>query len=240
MIRIGICDDALNFAEKLGEIVDDWAKRRLIGVQLEKFCKGEEMVIAQEEQGDFAIVFIDIELDGMDGVETALKLKERNRMVNIVFVSQYDRYYKQMLTVYPCRFMEKPISMQKVHDVMDQIAEERKLYHEFFSFRHNRITYNIDLGQVLYFVSDRRVIRILMADGREHIFYEKMNALEKLLVSYNNQFIRIHQSYLVNGRQIEQYHPRHVILRNGDMLSVSRCRRKAVCNFHMAQLITRC
>ncbi|MDD6492053.1 MAG: LytTR family DNA-binding domain-containing protein [Firmicutes bacterium] len=240
MIRIGLCDDVSVFVERLAEIVEDWAEKRLIRVKLESFQSGEEMVIAQEQQGDFLIAFIDVELKGMNGVETALKLRESNRMVDIVFVSQYDRYFRQMFAVYPCRFMEKPISVQKVFGMLDQIVEEQKLYHECFSFKHDRITFNIDLGQVLYFASEKRMIRILMENGREHAFYEKMDELEEILNGYNNQFLRIHQSYLVNGRQIEQYHPRHVIMRNGDMLSVSRGRRRAVCKFHMEQFKAGC
>ncbi len=236
MIRIGICDDVQFYVERLTESIEGWADVRNINVKLEKFKSGEEVLFDLEEQGDFAAVFMDIELNGINGMETALRLREKNRLVSIVFVSQYEQYFKEMFKVYPFQFVEKPICGQKVYKVMDQIVEEQKFFNESFLFRYNRTTFNIDLKQVLYFASERRTIRVLMEDGREHVFYEKLDELEQMLSGYNHHFIRIHKSYLVNKRQIEQYHSKNIVMRNGDTLAVSRDKRGMVCQMHMKLL----
>lgn len=236
MIRIGICDDVQFYVERLTESIEGWADVRNINVKLEKFKSGEEVLFDLEEQGDFAAVFMDIELNGINGMETALRLREKNRLVSIVFVSQYEQYFKEMFKVYPFQFVEKPICGQEVYKVMDQIVEEQKFFNESFLFRYNRTTFNIDLKQVLYFASERRTIRVLMEDGREHVFYEKLDELEQMLSGYNHHFIRIHKSYLVNKRQIEQYHSKNIVMRNGDTLAVSRDKRGMVCQMHMKLL----
>lgn len=236
MIRIGICDDVQCYIEKLAYSIEDWANLRNINVQLVKFRSGEEVLLDYEEQGDFAAVFLDIELDGINGMETALRLREKNRLVSIVFVSQHEQYFKELFRVYPFQFVEKPIAGQKVFAVLDQIVEEQKLFNESFIFRYNRTTFNIDLKRVLYFASERRMIRILMEDGKEHVFYEKLDELEGKLAGYNHHFVRIHKSYLVNERQIEQYHSKNIVMRNGDILTVSRDKRSMLCQLHMKLL----
>lgn len=239
MIRIGVCDDVQFYVEKLAESIKTLAELRNVDVQLKKFKSGEEVLCDLEEEGDFAAVFIDIELDGINGLETALRLREKNRLVSIVFVSQYEQYFKEMFKVYPFLFVEKPIFRQKVYHVMDQIVEEQKFFNESFLFRYNRTTFNIDLKQVLYFASEKRMIRVLMEDGREHVFYEKLDELQEVLSGYNHHFVRIHKSYLVNKRQIAQYHSKSVVMKNGDTLTVSRDKRSMVCQLHMKLLSER-
>lgn len=232
MIRIGVCDGVQFYVEKLSESIKAWAELRSVDVQLEKFKSGEEVLCDVEKQGDFAAVFIDIELNGISGMETALKLREKNRLVSIAFVSRYEQSFKEMFQVYPFLFVEKPISWQRVYQTMDQIVEEQKLFNESFLFRYNRTTFHIDLKQVVYFASEKRMIKILMEDSREYAFYEKLDELEKMLSQYNHRFVRIHKSYLVNLHQIEQFHAKSIVMRNGDTLAVSRDKRNMVCQLH--------
>lgn len=236
MLRIAVCDDVPHYVEMLAGDIEAWAGQRRFNVQLEKFASGEEVLFEQEMAGDFTAVFMDIELDGMDGMETAMKLRERNRMVSIVFVSQYEQYFKQMFQVYPFQFIEKPVSRRKVNEVLDQIVEEHRIFYESFFFKYNRRLFHIALGEVLYFVSERRVIRIRMEHDKEYVFYEKLDALEKEIAGYNNRFIRIHKSYLVNGRQIEQYLPGQVMMRNGDLLPVSRDKKGKMMEYYVELL----
>ena len=80
----------------------------------------------------------------------------------------------------------------------------------------------------------------MMEKNKQYVFYEKLDDLEKMLADYNNRFIRIHKSYLVNGRQIEHYLPGHVMMRNGDMLPVSRDKKGRIMEFYMDFLAEEC
>lgn len=240
MMRIGVCDDVLYNVERLTESINEWAGLRKLNVQIEKFKRGEEVLIDLEEQGDFVAVFMDVDQDERGGIEAALKLREINRMVSIVFIFQSEEHLKEMFRVYPFQFVEKPILRKKVHEVLDQIVVEQAIFNESFFFRYNRINFNIDLKRVLYFVSERRTIRILMEDGREHIFYEKLDELEEILSGYNHNFVRIHQSYLVNGRQIEQFQYKKIVMRNGDILTISREKWNMICQLNIKLLNEKC
>lgn len=225
MLRIGVCDNVKDCVEEVAAGIEGWALSRNMNVQIVKFESGEEILFDLENAGDFAAVFMDIELSGINGLETAAKIRKQNRLVSIVFVSGQKRYFNQMFEIFPFQYIEKPVKKPKVCEALDHILEEQRLLYESFSFRYNRKTFNICLGEVLYFVSDKRRIRVFMEDGREYVFYEKLDVLEKTLSAYNNRFLRIHKSYLVNNGQIEQSYAKSVTMRNGHVLPVSRERK---------------
>ena len=77
------------------------------------------------------------------------------------------------------------------------------------------------------------VLRVFLENGSDYVFYGKLDELEKRLKKSNSQFVRIHKSYLVNGRQMERYSTKNVKLRNGMILPVSLNRRKNLLQYHM-------
>lgn len=236
-MRIAVCDDIQFHAERLAGYIADWAWEHRIAAQIMKFQSGEEILFEIENSGDFAAVFLDIKLTGMDGVETAARIREQNRFVSIVFVSQYDAYYGKVLKDgYPVLFLDKPVVREEAFQRLDWVMEQQRYIFESFQFRYNHHTYTISLHEVLYFVSEGRTVRILLETGKEYRVYDKLDDIEGMLRFYRNPFVRIHQSYLVNGFQIEKCHCRMVMLRNNDSLPVSRGRKEDLMQFHMQHL----
>lgn len=237
MLRIAVCDDIPFCAERLAGIIAAWSRERGTMIQIMKFQSGEEILFEIENSGDFTAVFLDIELNGINGIETAEKIREQNRFINVVFVSQYDTYFKEMFRgMYPVQFLEKPARRRRIFHIMDQIEEQQKYVFENFQFQYNHHIYSINLREVMYFVSEKRTVRILLMTGREYRLYNKLDEVERALKSYRNPFVRIHQSYLVNGLQIENYHRRKVMLRNKNILPISRSRKNEVIRFQLALL----
>ncbi len=225
MLRIAVCDDVPFYVEKLSESINGWAKQRRMNIQLKKYRNGEEVLLDFEVDGDFTAIFMDIELGGVSGMETAAQIRRKNQWVSVVFVSQHEKYLKQMFELYPSQYIGKPFSRRKVYEALDHVVEDQRVRFESYTFQYNRTTYTVTLKDVLYFESQGRRVKVWMDGGREYVFYGRLNLLEESLSVYNSRFIRIHQSYLVNGRQIERFQPGFVTMRNGSSLPVSRERR---------------
>lgn len=228
MLRIAVCDDVPFYREMLAEYIRAWAALNGARVQVEKYGSGEEVLFGMEQAGDFVAVFLDIELGGMDGIETARRIKEQGGPVSFVFVTGHEEYFGQMFDVHPIQYVPKPVARQKVFDVLDKVVEEHRIFFESFVVKYNRKMLNIPLGEVFYFESERRRIKSFLERGRQYVFYESMKMLEEKLTACNHYFIRTHQSYLVNARQIEQFYPKRLIMQNGDAVPISRERREAV------------
>ena len=229
MLRIAVCDTAPAKVERLAGYLDIWSHERRITTQLMSFRSGEEIFFEMEISGDFAVVFTGTELSGMNGIETARGIRRLNRLTGIVFIAENTQYLKEMMQVYPAQFVLGNVTRRKVFETMDRFWQERHYLQDDFSFRFNHRSYIIDLWEVLYFASEGRVVEILLETGRRYKVYARLDTVEKNLSSRRICFIRIHQSYLVNSRHIEQYHRRMVRLKNSDVLPVSRkCRKEIV------------
>ena len=72
-----------------------------------------------------------------------------------------------------------------------------------------------------------------MENGDVYKFYKKLDDLEEQLKRFTSRFLRIHKSYLVNGSQILQFHPKYVVMRNKEQLSISAEKRSIVMQYHM-------
>jgi len=228
MLRIAVCDDVSAYVAVLADWIKAWGWQRNFNVEAKRFATREEMLFDQEDAGDFAAVFINANPIGEDSLKTAVKIREQNQLVSIVFVMHHGQDLKQASRIFPFHYIEKPLSQKKVFEALDQVVWEHKNFFESFTFRFKRITFNIPLGETLYFVSEGRKIRVLSERAREYTFYQKMDVLEEILSACNNRFVRIHQSYLINWEKVEQYRTGEVIMRNGELLPISRSRRRTI------------
>ena len=238
MLRIAVCDDTAACADYVEETVKSWAEKRCLNVQTEKMRSGEEMLEAIEQTGYYDIIFMDIDLKSrMNGLETAEKIREKDWHTCLIFISQYDNYLREVFRVQPFYYLQKPVPGKQIFKILDTAVERYRYLNEIYVFRYKGKTYSISLKDVLYFTSDKRIIRVKMTDGREYVFYETLDKLEFQLVRYMTRFLRIHKSYLVNGLQVEEYHPQQVMMRNRELLPISLDKRKTVGRFHMELLV---
>lgn len=222
MLRIALCNEKASYGELLKRSIGEWALQRQINIQMKSFESGEEVLADIEQTGYFDIVLMDTALKGnMSGIDTAEGIRQIYEYFCLIFMSGHDRYDRRFLNLHPFQCLEKPVAKGKLFESLNRAVDRYRFLYEIFAFRFKGMTYCIRLQEVLYFASDRRVIRICMENGREYIFYEKLDELEKELQNYTAKFFRIHQSYLINGRQVEQHHPRYVVMRNKEMIPVS-------------------
>lgn len=143
MIRIGVCDDVSCYVETLGNFVMDWAKMRKINVKLEKFRSGEEVLLNLEAKGDFAVVFMDIELDGINGMETALKLRKADRFVSIVFVSGHEHYFKRCFRYILFNLWKNLLQNRKFMKYWTRLPGSRAYTMKVFIFNINGLPFTL-------------------------------------------------------------------------------------------------
>ena len=96
MITCAMCDDELPFAEQLRSLVMAYAKKKRVELQAETFASAEELLEEIENGAGFEILFLDIEMRKMDGIELGKKLRERSYQTLIIYVSGYDQYMRQL------------------------------------------------------------------------------------------------------------------------------------------------
>ena len=112
-IHIAICDDEQAEIDYLSTLVNQWASRKGVAIQLNEFPSAESFLFAYEGQHT-DILLLDIEMGGMDGVTLAKKIRLMNKEVQIIFVTGYMEYIADGYDVEALHYLLKPVSEEKL------------------------------------------------------------------------------------------------------------------------------
>ena len=200
MIRIGICEDERQQRQVLEEMVCRIADKLHLNREVKCFQSGEELLAEIDLSGSMDIVLLDIEMEGAGGVETAKSIREADNRAILIFVSFHDQYCKELMGVQPFDFIDKPVEEERLEPVLRRAVKVLGDKEEIFEYSYQKALYRIPVRKICYFYSDKRKV-VLVCEEKEYSFYAKLDEVEQQL---SENFVRIHQRYLVNPNQVVQ------------------------------------
>ena len=225
MIYIALCDDEPAVCDDLKGILINYAAMNDVEMDIASFHNGEDLHESLLAGNYFDLIFLDIELYRLNGVDLGHWIREEldEHRTAIVYISAQKKYAMELFSVQPLDFLVKPVSAASVCACVDLMRKIKAKDETVFQYRKNGGTQRVPVGDIYYFESDGRKVEIFYKTGSDH-FYEKLDEVEKRLEK--EDFLRIHQSFLVNYHRIISNYPGKVILCNGTVLPVSRGRQK--------------
>lgn len=229
-MKIAICDDEIYFAGKLREILMQYLEERHIDFEIELFSSGREFVELGVEMLQYQIIFLDINMKQMDGIETAKNVRAYTEESFVVFVTAYIDYSLEGYQVGASRYILKNNLnfREQIYECMDAITKKMKCFLTRKIFRFQEGEKKIRIENILYIESKLHKLEfnILEHGLATYTMYGTLNKLENELEEY--PFLRIHQSFLVNLKYIKCVTGYKVVLSNGQELTVPRARYKTV------------
>lgn len=227
LLNIAICDDDLIFASKIETMLLEISKKRLLEMHIEVYFDGSELWNDISRGDTYELLYLDIEMEKLNGIDVAKKIRENDTNAIIIYISNYENYFIELFEVEPFRFIKKPVDEKIFSNYFDK-AYERMLQDEaYFEYRFNKVSYKILTKNIIYFESSGRLINVKYKDG-EGKFYGKLSTIEKQLQNGKIPFLRIHQSFLVNYRFVSKISFSNVILFDGTELQISEDRQKMI------------
>jgi Response regulator of the LytR/AlgR family len=227
MINIAICDDVIATTGKIETMLQNVSKRNFIPIDTEVFWKGEDLAVSVEMGNSFDIIFLDIEMGQEDGITVARRIRKIDKKVLVVYVTSHENYMMESFEIRPFRFLVKPVSEEQMEHCFQAAYEDISSSDSYFRYSYQRISHKIQIGEILYFESNRRKVKII-TEKENFELYGKLNDIEKSLERSKATFLRVHQSFLVNYRHIERLGYDFIVLNNGKRISISEDRRKSI------------
>ena len=226
MYNIGICDDGENVCTSIENMLLQYAKEKNIQVDTNVWYSGESLRDYLVSGGYLDMLFLDIELFKMTGIEVGSYIRNRldNMSLQIVYISGKASYAQQLFKTQPLDFLVKPILQEQVNEVMDMALKIIKKRNERFEFQQGKEYYYVPMGDIVYMVSERRKIKVVTMKAAFE-FYGKLKEAAKCL---SEDFIMIHQSYIINKEYVFRYTYEMVELMDGTILTISPANRKLV------------
>jgi len=193
-VQIGICDDRAEDIRRLSEALyayDD-------SFQILEYEDGESLLEdCLHSKMLFDIIFLDIYMPGLNGIETAGKIRTCMKDVKIIFVSSSNEHYPEAYEVFAFNYIIKPLDSKRLNQVLDQalmsITKERR---QQIQFSYKATNYRILWRDILYIETRDKMIFFYIADRTTLRCYAKLDDILKQLPE--ESFIRCHQSFVVN------------------------------------------
>ena len=221
MIRIAICDDEKHMSDHIRAMASDFFRKKNREIQLRTFSSGEELL---SYDGQIDILFLDIQMKGMDGIETARKLRDSKFRGFLIFITVLKEMVFQSFEVQAYDYLVKPVeekqfekTMERLYASMQNASEDSLLVQKGYEGRI------IQKDEIVFCEIIDRKIYLNLASGEVVDYYERIENLETKLGSH---FFRCHRSYLINLKHLKGYKNGTACMDNGKEVPVSRLRSK--------------
>lgn len=224
MIKISICEDKELFAQRIKNIIANYLNKHQIDYQIDVYHTGEEFLNLGIDMSQYSILFLDIEMGGINGIETAKTIRSYCINSYIVFVTAFAKYSLQGYSVDTTRYILKnnPRFEYAIEESLATILDKLKIDSELYTFEFKQCTKTINLNRIAFIESMGHMLTFHIVDNgyNEYTMRDSISKYDEKLSGKG--FIRVQQSYLVNWRYINSIKGYCVFMKDGTTIHTSK------------------
>ena len=219
MLQAAVCDDEQSVLSELCAHIEAAFARRDMDVRLHPFTRVGALT-EQMQKKPFDVLFLDIDMPDMDGVDLGIHLRSLNQDACIVFISNREDRVYETFQISPLRFIRKSRFPEEIDDAIRAIEDWRdKLKGKPLTVSSSGVCEVISVNDILYVECLNKVQNIVTVNRTIPVRYT-MSFLEEQLP----EFLKPHKGYLVNYRFIDYIKTEAIVLKNGVSIPISRHR----------------
>lgn len=219
-IKILICDDQVAEAEKIHQMIDAYSEKAMLPFDV-TLCSSPKDISEKIQNSDqFDILFLDIYMDSLNGIDLAKLVRKENPSSRIVFVSTSNSHALDAFDVNASQYLVKPVSYSKFCQTMDNLLKQ-DLGDQFISASTGTQIIKIFLRDLVYSETQRHYQAICFSNGSIERFRINGSALfEKL--GGQKRFVRVGASYIVNLDYVLRIMPDTIELMGNHTIPIPR------------------
>ncbi|MCI6254068.1 LytR/AlgR family response regulator transcription factor [Eubacterium coprostanoligenes] len=213
-MRIAICDDQQEYRKLIIQYVQFYFQEHLLDLETYEFGSGEELLSSDKT---FDIIFLDIEMNELNGIQTTKELNIRNKNTIIFIVTAYQKYLDDAMDLNVFRYIDKPIQAKRLYNGLDKAIDLINNNEITFKTRNDGIV-TIHKNDIIYVEVKRKIVYVNTTE-KQYIAREKMDFFkENLTAPY---FAIPHISYVINFNFVKKFQRDNVQLKTGQIISIA-------------------
>lgn len=226
MLRIAIVEDNTKELSDLKNTLQQWFEKKQLLFEIDEYNSGDEFIDHFDKTEPYHLIFLDIDMPGKNGMETATFIREKDTEVLLVFVTYMVQYAVQGYAVSACDFIVKPVIEEQLYAKLNHIIPKIKLRKKIITIQNKTEIIQLKTADIFY----------IEVYGRKLIFYTKQGktecygSLKKMqeILMYND-FVKCNKCYLVNLFYVNRIED-NVVDVGGHILQISRREKKQFMN----------
>lgn len=224
MISVGIVDDSTRDRERIVELLEHYQTQHAVHLNIRQFEDGAALL--ENYRPDYDVLFLDIQMGGIDGMKTAAAIRRVDTSVIVIFVTKTAQYATSGYAVDAQGYLLKPVSSFAFDaELTRSLRHLKRMKRDSILVGSSVAPRKVDVADILYIESRKHKLTVHTID--EHVsFNGTLKDFETLLTPHH--FYRSNSGYLVSLRHIEAIDREDCIMSNGDTLKVSRARKKGL------------
>ena len=215
--KIAICDDESSVIEYVSSIVTDWETKSGHSVVLRSFSSAESFLFSYEDENDYDILLLDVEMGAMDGVSLAKDIRKKNKTVQIVFITGYSEYISEGYEVAALHYLMKPVKPEKLFEVLNRATEKLEKNERILTLSLSGEMVRIPLHEIAYIDVNGNYITL---HGKED--YTVKKTLGDIQKELDERFFKVGRSCVVNLNMVQRVTKTDCYLSNGSSLPLPR------------------
>lgn len=217
MLTIAVCDDTREECDLIADYTSLFFGKRQVAVQIDTYENGEELLHSGKE---YDLYLLDVLMPGISGLETAARLGEGSHAV--IFITSSLEAAVDGYSVNAAGFILKPVTGDHFETTMARVAAQRfSALSAAICVIHNRVAVRLKLERIAWFENRLHRVFVTLVGGEALSIHQKLSELSEELLTYP-QFLRCHQSYLVNLEQVANLTDSCFHMKDGHIIPISR------------------
>lgn len=214
MLKIAICEDDKITRLQMQSYLKDFEKL----FQVEGYESGEALLDSGET---YDFIFLDIDMKGMSGIDTARYLRRRDKKVKIIYVTAYDDFRDYAFSVHAFAYLVKPVNKEMIQRILREALAytEEKDTGQTVAFETENGLLEIDTRDIYYFEYQSRRIRMVTKAGEKWL-KGSLTQLSARMEPYG--FLMPHKSFVINLYQVRNLKGYDIFLTDGSVIPLSQ------------------
>lgn len=219
-MNIAICDDEDIIREKLSEQVGRVIAQTTYSCSQELFSSGDELLeFIDENPGYFQIYLLDIGMSGTDGLETAKRIRRRDKDAVLLFITSYRELMPEAFQVLAFGFLVKPVKKEELVRMLMAAFHLLECRNTLYFYKSYKNIHTLSLVQIQYIESRGRKVILHLVNGENREYYGTLK--EAATKTQGLTFVQAHHSFLVNLEQIKALESWEITMQGGDKIKIS-------------------
>lgn len=225
MLKIAVCDDNKEFLKNAVELIQKWSDLSEIPIKTYAFNNGDELIEKADYNG-FDIIFLDIIMPLINGMDTAKELRQRNNTTKIIFLTSSPEFALESYEVRAKDYLLKPVTFEKIKKVLDECSVEFKKEPESIIVKTTFGYQKLYFHDIEYAEAQNKKVLFYLKTGKTVESTEPLYSFEDKLTNFNG-FFKCHRSYLIYLPNIDHFSTTEITTKSGRNIPIARGYAKA-------------